>query len=70
MRELKKPGVIDTLGKLLDKGDSFNLWCIDCRRIGLTGTEPFIAKLGARIQPMLEEMRYAAKSDRCCSATA
>lgn len=46
MSEMKKPVIIDTLGKLLDGGYRFNLWCQDCRRGGLSPIDPFIAKLG------------------------
>ncbi len=42
----KEPVVIDTLGKLLERGYRFNLWCLDCRRGGISPIEPFANKLG------------------------
>lgn len=46
MSEMKKPVIIDTLGKLLDGGYAFNLWCVDCTRGGLLPIDPFVKKLG------------------------
>ncbi|KQU97009.1 hypothetical protein ASD00_19475 [Ensifer sp. Root31] len=42
----KQTVIIDTLGKLLDDGYRFNLWCLDCQRGGISGIEPFAKKLG------------------------
>ena len=36
MSGTKRAVVISTLGQLLDKGYSFNLWCLECRRGGIS----------------------------------
>ncbi len=46
MSETKRAVVISTLGQLLDKGYSFNLWCLECRRGGISPIAPFVDKLG------------------------
>lgn len=42
----QQPVIIDTLGKLLDKGYQFNMWCQDCTRGAIVSVEPFVEKLG------------------------
>lgn len=57
-----QPVIIDTLGKLHDKGYAFNLWCVDCTRGGLLPIEPFMKKLG-RGHPM--SIRGHVKCGKC-----
>lgn len=42
----QEPVIIDTIGKLMDKGYRFNMWCQDCQRGGISPIEPFVEKLG------------------------
>ncbi|MDP9634540.1 UNVERIFIED_ORG: hypothetical protein J2W85_006627 [Ensifer adhaerens] len=58
----KQPVIIDTLGKLLDDGYRFNLWCLECRRGGISPIEPFVKKLG-RDHPI--HVRGHAKCAKC-----
>jgi hypothetical protein len=58
----QEPVIIDTLGKLQDDGYSFNLWCLDCRRGGISPIEPFVKKLG-RDHPLY--VRGHAKCSKC-----
>ncbi|KQW62846.1 MULTISPECIES: hypothetical protein [unclassified Ensifer] len=62
MSETKQAVVISTLGQLLDKGYSFNLWCLDCSRGGISPIAPFVMKLG-RDHPIY--VRGHAKCSKC-----
>lgn len=58
----QEPVIIDTLGKLMDGGYRFNVWCVDCTRGGLLPIEPFVKKLG-RDHPM--SIRGHVKCSKC-----